>query len=162
MKKRADSIQNVRRYRTRLRLLSGWPELTALIDILFLALLVFVISSSFVRVSGISVELPRLPAPDTAVLERYIVTITPPDQEHPQGTIYYRDKQVNHEELRRRLSEVHDRAKQASVVIRADRRVPFSEVATVMAIAEAAQLPSFIAVLSSDDRRSASFEKQER
>ena len=162
MKKRADSIQNVRRYRTRLRLLSGWPELTALIDILFLALLVFVISSSFVRVSGISVELPRLSAPDTAVLERYIVTITPPDLEHSQGTIYYRDRPVTHDELRQSLNELHDRSKQASVVIRADRRVPFSEVAAVMAIAETAQLPSFIAVLSSDVRRGASFEKQER
>ena len=96
------------------------------------------------------------------ILLHCIVTITPPDPEHPQGTIYYRDRQVDHEELRRRLSEVHDRSKQASVVIRADRRVPFSEVASVMAIAETAQLPSFIAVLSPGDRRSASFEKQDR
>jgi len=162
MKKRADLIRNVRRYRTRLRSLSGWPELTALIDILFLALLVLEISSSFVRVSGISVELPRLPAPDTAMLERYIVTITPPDQEHPQGTIYYRDKPVDHQELSRRLSEIKDHSKQARVVIRADRRVPFSEVAAVMAIAEAEKLPSFIAVFSPDDRPGASFEKQDR
>ena len=114
------------------------------------------------RVSGISVELPRLPAPDTAVLERYIVTITPPDQDHPQGTIYDRDKPVDHNGLRKCFDGLHDRSKQASVVIRADRRVPFSEVAAVMAIAEEEKLPSFIAVFSQDDRPGASFEKQDR
>ena len=48
-----------RRYRPRLKCFGGWPELTALVDILFLALLFFVLASSFVQVSGVRVSLPQ-------------------------------------------------------------------------------------------------------
>ena len=41
-----------RRYRTRLEYRRGWPELTALADILFLSLMFFGIASSFGRRAG--------------------------------------------------------------------------------------------------------------
>ncbi|UKI33820.1 MAG: hypothetical protein L6W00_10595 [Lentisphaeria bacterium] len=67
-----------RRYRTRLKPLSGWPEVIALVDIFFLALIFFFLSGSFVRVSGISVELPRVRPSNIADMEKFVVTITPP------------------------------------------------------------------------------------
>lgn len=148
-----------RRYRTRLRFHSGWPELTALVDILFLALLFFVLSISFVRVSGISVALPRVNAQNTAALERFVISLTPPEPDGGlRGDIYFRDKLVSINGLREQLSLLHDRSKRASVIIRADRNVPFEAVAEVMAIAEAAQLPSFIAVMPPGEKLSAPFE----
>ena len=136
-----------RRYRTRLSCRTGWPELTALVDILFLALLFFVLASSFVRVSGVSVSLPRVKARNTAALERFVVSLTPPEPgSGPGGNIYFRDKLMDADELRRELSRLHDRSKRATIIIRADRNVPFEKVAEVMAITEAADLPGFIAV----------------
>ena len=136
-----------RRYRTRLKYYSGWPELTALVDILFLALLFFVLASSFVRVSGVRVSLPQVKARNTAALERFVVSLTPPENGgNPGGNIYFRDKLCSVNELREELSLLHDRAKRATIIIRADRDVPFERVAEVMAIIEAAQLPSFVAV----------------
>ena len=49
-----------RRYKPGLKPKSGWPELTALIDVLFLVLLFLFLSSSFVRVTGIRVNPPQI------------------------------------------------------------------------------------------------------
>ena len=134
-----------RRYRTRLRPLSGWPELTALIDVLFLTLIFFFLSSSFVRVSGISVELPRVRSTNIASLEKFIISIVP-GPAPSRCLIYFNDQPVTLEGLKPQLSGIRGRAKTASVVIRPDRRVDFEVVAKVMALAESAGLASFIAV----------------
>jgi len=81
-----------------------------------------------------------------AALERHVVTITPPDKQNVTGQIYFRDRLVDHDGLRQELSRLHDRSKRVSVIIRADKSVPFSQVAAVMAIAEASRISSFIAV----------------
>ena len=65
-----------RRYKPGLKPKSGWPELTALIDVLFLVLLFLFLSSSFVRVTGIRVNPPRVRPSSFADLERFVVTIT--------------------------------------------------------------------------------------
>ena len=148
-----------RRYRTRLKYRNGWPELTALVDILFLSMLFFVPASLFVKVSGVSVSLPRVRAQNTAALARFVITLTPPNPGGGQrGNIYFRDKLVDVNRLREELSILHDNAPRASVIIRADRNVPFEMVAEVMAIAESAQLPSFIAVAPPDRSQSDTYE----
>ncbi len=147
-----------RRYQTRLRPLSGWPELTALIDVLFLTLIFFFLSSSFVQVSGISVELPRVQSSSVASLEKFIISIAPGN-----GTakclIYFNDQPMNMETLKQQLNEVRGRSKNASVVIRPDRRVDFETVAEIMALAESAKLSSFIAVNPPTERRETVFEQ---
>ncbi len=147
-----------RRYQTRLKPHHGWPPLIALIDILFLMLLFFAISRSFVRVSGISVKLPRLRAPNVAALERFIISITPPAEAGQKCVVYYQDKPVKIEALLQHLSKLRDTNRQSSVIIRADQRVPFEVVAEVMAIAEAAELSSFIAVTPPDENPETRFE----
>ena len=158
MKRENGIITGSRRYCTRLKAKHGWPELTALVDIFFLALLFFVLSSSFVRVSGISVDLPRLKVSNMAALERYVVTITPPDKQNITGQIYFRDRLVDYDGLRQEFSSLHDRSKRVSVIIRADKSVPFSQVAAVMAIAEDSRISCFIAVAPPTVKNVAGFE----
>lgn len=146
-----------RRYQTRLRPVSGWPDLTALIDVLFLTLIFFFLSSSFVRVSGISVELPRVSPSSVASLEKFIISITPDNGTNSKCLIYFNDQPVSRESLKQQLNEVRGRSRNASVVIRADRRVPFETVAEVIALAESARLSSFIAVNPPSERREAVF-----
>lgn len=136
-----------RRYQTRLKSLSGWPELTALIDVLFLTLLFLFLSASFVRVSGIKVELPKVRVSSAVSLERFIVTIMPPASVGQPYLFYFNDQPISLEMLKQRLTEVSGRSRNASIIIRADRRVPFEQAAQVMALAEAAKLSSFIAVI---------------
>ena len=148
-----------RRYRTRLKCYSGWPELTALADILFLALLFFALTSSFVRVSGIAVSLPTMNTRTTAALERFVISLAP-DAEGGSGMkIYFMEKRCRDiDELRRQLSELYERAPRGSVIIRADRSIPFEEVAKVMDAAKNANLACFIAVEVPKAEPSATYE----
>lgn len=146
-----------RRYRTRLKPLSGWPEVIALVDIFFLALIFFFLSGSFVRVSGISVELPRVRPSNIADMEKFVVTITPPASAGGECLLYFNDQPVTPELLKQRFGEVRGRSQTASVIIRADQRVSFEMVTEVMAMAEAAKLSSFLAVMPPSERQETVF-----
>lgn len=137
-------FRTVRRYRSRLRPLTGRPDLTALIDVMFLMLIFFMLSSSFVQVSGIRVDLPRVNASSTADIEKFIVAVS-----HAGGRnqIYFNDRPVDWEMLKENLAAVSGLSQSATVVIRADRQVPFEVVTQIMALAERARLASFIAVM---------------
>ena len=86
-----------RRYRTRLQPLSGRPDLTPLVDVMFLALIFFMISSSFVQVSGIRVDLPQANATTVADIEKFIISIAWSEKE---SLIYFNDQQVSWETLK--------------------------------------------------------------
>ena len=152
-----------RRYRTRLKYFSGWAELTALADILFLSLLFFALTSNFVRVSGIKIALPQMNTRTVAALERFVVSLAPPAPDSDaKMNIYFREKRCRDiDELRQQLSQLHEKSssKHTSVIIRADRSIPFEEVVKVMDAAKNAQLACFIAVEVPGEVPSATYEK---
>lgn len=152
-----------RRYKTRLKYVSGWPELTALVDIFFLSLLIIALTKNFVRVSGIDVALPRINPGTTVPLERFVISLAPAEPGGDSGMrIYFREKRCeNIDDLLEQLSDLHKNSSQASVIIRADRSIPFEEVAKVMNAAKSAQLSCFIAVETPKpaDEPAATYEK---
>ena len=145
-----------RRYRTKLKMYRGFPDATALLDIFFLVLLFAVLASSFVRISGVSVALPRVSSHKEERLERRMVVSLAPAEKDGEVKIYFRDKLVDN--LEKELSAVHDRSARTVIIIRADRAVPFQKVAEVMTIAAKAKLRSFIAVMPDEDKTPALFE----
>lgn len=147
----------VPRYRSRLRIFHGWPELTAAVDIAFLIILFLVSISSVVRVSGINVDLPRVAPPHVADIGRFVITITPPVENGRSCQIYFQDRLMKFENLRQELSKLRDR-KINSVIIRSDRKVPWIVVAEVIAVVEGENLKSFIALVAPDARPEARFE----
>ncbi|MDR0931722.1 MAG: biopolymer transporter ExbD [Victivallales bacterium] len=139
-----------RRYLPKLKPKSGWPELTALIDILFLVLLFLFLYSSFVRVTGIKVNLPRVQPSSFADLERFVVTIT----RNGDGgrLLYFNDRPIKIEELKQQFNEVHGRSQSATIIILADREVTLEQSAEIMALAEAAELASFLVTIQPGSR----------
>ena len=134
-----------RRYRTRLKQRAGLLQTAALIDLFFLLLFFILLASSVVRISGIRVNLPRAEVPQAADLGRAIVTITAPDTPGGQYKIYYRDRLMKDENQFR--NELLASGKSEKVlVIRADQAVSAGTLSRIMAIAEAAEMASFIAV----------------
>ena len=97
-----------------------------LIDLFFLLLLLFLISSTFLVHPGISVNLPFSKFTLGPQNNPVIVSITA----GPFPVIYYRDQQVRLEELARRLAEDH--AADRSIIIQADRLTPQGSVIEVM------------------------------
>lgn len=137
--------------------LSGMPPMIAVIDIFFLTLFFFMLSSSFVQVSGIKVDLPRADSTVSADIEKFIVTIAW-SAEGPK--LFFNDRPVTHEKLKEDLAKISGVSRSAMIVIRADRRIPFEPVSEIMTMAEKAQLASFIAVQPRRNVHEAVFNKE--
>jgi biopolymer transport protein ExbD len=97
-----------------------------LVDLCFLLLLLFLVSSTFLLHPGISVNLPFSKFTLGPQRNPVIVSITP----GPYPLIYYRDQQVKLEDLAGRLEE--DRSPDRSIIIQADRLTPEGSVIEVM------------------------------
>ncbi|MBQ4337251.1 MAG: biopolymer transporter ExbD [Lentisphaeria bacterium] len=152
-----DKTPVMRRIPLKCKPLSGMPPMIAVIDIFFLTLFFFMLSSSFVQVSGIKVDLPRAETTVSADIEKFIVTIAW-SAEGPK--LFFNDRPVTHEELKEDLAKISGISRSAMIVIRADRRIPFEPVSEIMTMAEKAQLASFIAVMPQRKDREAVFNKE--
>jgi biopolymer transport protein ExbD len=97
-----------------------------LVDLIFLVLLLFLVSSTFLLHPGISVNLPFSKFTLGPQKNPLIVSITA----GPYPMIYYRDQQIQLRELARRLEQ--DRGAERSIVIQADRLAPQGPVVEVM------------------------------
>jgi biopolymer transport protein ExbD len=97
-----------------------------LVDLIFLVLLLFLVSSTFLLHPGISVNLPFSKFTLGPQKNPLIVSITA----GPYPMIYYRDQQIQLGELARRLEQ--DRGAERSIVIQADRLTPQGSVVEVM------------------------------
>ena len=100
--------------------------LIPLVDLCFLLLLLFLVSSTFLLHPGISVNLPFSKFTLGPQKNPIIVSITP----GPYPLIYYRDQQVKLDDLARQLQE--DRAPDRSIIVQADRLTPQGSVVEVM------------------------------
>ncbi len=100
--------------------------LIPLVDLCFLLLLLFLVSSTFLLHPGISVNLPFSKFTLGPQKNPVIVSITP----GPYPLIYYRDQQIKLDDLARRLQE--DRSPDRSIVVQADRLTPQGSVVEVM------------------------------
>ncbi len=97
-----------------------------LVDLIFLLLLLFLVSSTFLLHPGISVTLPFSKFTLGPQKNPLIVTITA----GPYPMIYYRDQQIQLDELAHRLEQ--DREPERSIVVQADRLAPQGSVVEVM------------------------------
>jgi biopolymer transport protein ExbD len=148
-----------RHFQTRLKPVSGWPPLVALIDLMFLLLLFFVLATSFVRVSGIQVDLPRVQGGSVVDMERYVVTVVPSDRKdlNKPALVYFNDRPVTLEQLKQELNTVRSHTRSATVIVMADKAVPQGVFAEIMAIAENAQLAVFLPMAAPEEKNTSIF-----
>ncbi len=126
----------------KLKVCKGLPDLTALVDVLFLLLIFFMVSSSFVQVSGHKVEVPKVSQAGSTVVEKVVITID------SNNKIYFNDSPMGWEILKEELNKVKSRLNIGAVILRADRRTPFGTVAKLMSLAENMGLDVFVATFS--------------
>jgi biopolymer transport protein ExbD len=92
----------------------------------------------------------------TSGFGRTILTIIPPVQPSGECRIYFRDRQITLDQLRRDLISGSRREK--VLIIRADKDIPAGVLSQVIGIAEAARMESFIAVQPLKSRSETRFE----
>ncbi|OQX84025.1 MAG: hypothetical protein B6D53_00995 [Candidatus Omnitrophica bacterium 4484_49] len=105
------------------RLLKGDLDIAPLIDCVFLLLIFFMLTSTFVKPAGIRVNLPRTVTADLLTEGKFVIVITGED------IVYYRDKAVSIEKLKQLLQKEKERTK--GVLIKADKRASLGRIIQV-------------------------------
>ncbi len=106
--------------------------LTSLIDIVFMLLIYFLLTTNFMVDEGIKIKLPQAKAAAPQTRQEITVYV---DRE---GRTYLADKLVPPEMLFRKLQEMIGGQKDRLVVVKADRAVILNKAVKVMDIAKAA------------------------
>ena len=104
-------------------------NLTPLIDVVFLLLIFFMVSTSFAIIRGIRVDLPTATTPQEKIEQNIVISVT------KEGKIYLGKTLVSKTELVRRLKREIGR-KKSLVVINADKDARHGTVVEVMDLAK--------------------------
>ena len=106
--------------------------LTSLIDIVFLLLIYFLLTTNFMVDEGIKIKLPQAKA--SAPQTEEVITVYV-DQ---QGRVFFDNQEVSQVRLLQQLRQVIDNQEDRLVVIRADRALILGKAVKVMDLAKAA------------------------
>ena len=106
------------------------PDTTPMADIVFLLLIFFMLSSSFIVQPGIRLRLPKAVSSEIDLGRSVIVDIS------VAGSLFVNDAKVSMEELPQALSIALSAAKEKMAIIKADRKVPHGMVVKVMDMAK--------------------------
>ena len=118
--------------RTRKNRMQVQIPLTSLIDIVFLLLIYFLLTTNFLVDEGIKIKLPQANA--SAPQTEEVITVYV-DQE---GRAYLENKEISEARLFERLREMIGNKENELVVVRADRAVILNKAVKVMDLAKAA------------------------
>jgi biopolymer transport protein ExbD len=115
-----------------------------LINVIFLVVLFFTLSSRFVLQPGLAVTLPASSFTLGPRVDAQIVSVTAA----PVPAIFHRDQRVSLEELRQRLTET--KAGERSLIIKADKSTPYD---LVVRITDEALKLGFSVILATDSEK---------
>ena len=111
------------KFKRRVFIRKGNLDIAPLVDVIFLLLIFFMLTSSFVFQPGIKVELPRAVTSDV-VYEKSVIVYLTGDEE-----IYYNNRIIDLTELRSRLNIAAKKGK--SLLIKSDQSVPLGKIVSV-------------------------------
>jgi biopolymer transport protein ExbD len=103
-------------------------NITSLIDVLFLLLIFFIVSSTFLEQPGMKLDLPEARAVEAQRMEGYTVYITTDDR------IFLNEVEVDLEQLGDRLRDAESEIEE--LILKADENVRYGLVVEVMDLAK--------------------------
>jgi biopolymer transport protein ExbD len=125
--------------KTRLKIIKGEYFFVPLVDVIFLLLIFFVLSSSFVQVSAIDIKLPSVQGQLTSA-EKLVVTID------KNNRYYFNDQVMDLKTLKEQLAKISTKYQIESIIVRADKDTPHGVVTEVLALANTLNLNVYFAV----------------
>ena len=114
----------------------------SLTDIIFLLLVFFLLSSTFVLQPGVKVQLPTTTTTDISSEKSVVVSVT------KEGAIYLNDNLVNKIELGAQLRQMVLNVGNPILVLRADKTVTIESLVEIMDIAKTAGGDKFVIATS--------------
>ncbi|MCD4742537.1 MAG: biopolymer transporter ExbD [Desulfobacteraceae bacterium] len=108
------------------------PPLTSLIDIVFLLLIYFMLTTNFIVEEGIKIKLPNAKASAPQIKQEITIFVD------KAGITYIADKEVPIDKLYTRIKDMIGNDTDRLVVVKADKTVILNKAVRVMDIAKAA------------------------
>ncbi|MBU1086048.1 MAG: biopolymer transporter ExbD [Candidatus Omnitrophica bacterium] len=115
------------RFRKHLELEKGQKEIniTPLVDMVFLLLVFFMLTSSFIVMPGIKINLPKAVTSEVIKDKNIIITV------NSDNVIYLNEKPISSAELTSHLSEMVKADKEIPLLIKADKNTQLGSVVMV-------------------------------
>ena len=113
-------------------------NVTSLIDVLFLLLIFFMVSSTFLEQPGMKLELPSAKSSEVARVEKLVLYIGPNDE------IVFNDQVVPIDSLGKAFENAIPLAEEKTLVLKADKMVHHGTVVKVMDIAKRVGLKKLV------------------
>lgn len=114
-------------------------NIAPMVDVLFLLLIFFMVTSTFVEQPSINLDLPSTKYAQSGKINELQLMIT------RYGKIYLRDEIVNMGELEGILAVLADEMEEKVLVLKADKDVPYGTVIKVMDAANGAGMHKIVA-----------------
>ena len=105
-------------------------NITSLIDVMFILLIFFMVSSSFVEHPGMKLELPAIQSQEVARVENLVIFLS------KEEAIFLGDKRVPLENLGAEIAVRIPNIAEKTLILKADREAPHGLVVRVMDIAK--------------------------
>lgn len=105
-------------------------NITSLIDVIFMLLLFFMITSTFLEQPGIKLELPSAKSATSGVPQEYVLTVD------KKGLLFLNRQPLALAELEAEIRKALPRMKDAALVLKADQEISHGLVVSVMDMAK--------------------------
>ena len=113
-------------------------NITSLIDVMFILLIFFMVSSSFVEQPGMKLELPAMKSQEVAKVEKMALYVS------PDGDLFLNDRPVQLDSLQTLIKAVMPNVEEKTLVLKADKAVEHGLVVQVMDIAKRSGLKKIV------------------
>ncbi|MCF6156925.1 MAG: biopolymer transporter ExbD [Candidatus Brocadia sp.] len=121
------------------RLTKSIINLTPMVDMLFLILLFFLVTSSFIEQPNIKLELPSTKYASTGKIEERVLTIS------RDGKLFFQNEPVERKNLVSVLKNAFSKQDEKTLILRADKNVSYGTVVDIMDAAKGAGLRRIVA-----------------
>jgi len=101
-------------------------NIASLVDVLFLLLIFFMVTSAFVEQPNIKLELPTTKHVEVSKIDRAVLTIA------RDGLLFLQDKPVDKQNLEKELRRIVLDTGDEVLVLKADKMVPYGDVVEIM------------------------------
>jgi len=123
-------------------------NITSLIDVLFLLLIFFMVSSTFIEQAGMKLELPESKSSSAEKITNLILQIG------ADGNLELNEERVDMENLSSKFKQIIPALAEKTLILKADKTVPHGTVVKVMDIAKQNGLEKLIIATSVNSENS--------
>ncbi|HHT9124762.1 MAG TPA: ExbD/TolR family protein [Candidatus Brocadiia bacterium] len=130
-------------------------NIAPMVDMLFMLLIFFIVTSTFVEQPNIKLELPTAKHSEMGKTEQLTLIIS------REGKLYLQNEAIERKDLEMKLKDVFAQRQDKSLVLKADKLVPYGIVIDVMDAAKSVGLRKIIAPTAMEQKEPTFLEKGE-